>query len=48
MHSSLDYCLAVVGEFVCLNDPKSYTVGGSPPAGLTLEGRSTGTGQTKW
>ena len=40
--------LVVVGELVCLNDPESYTVGGFPPAGLTLADRSKGRGQTKW
>ncbi len=44
----VDYRLVVVGELVCLNDLESYTVGGLPPAGLTLAGRSKGRGQTKW
>ena len=44
----IDYRLVVVGELACLNDPESYTVGGLPPAGLTLAGRSKGRGKTKW
>ena len=41
------YRLVVVGELACLNDPESYTVGGLPPAGSTLAGRSKDRGQTK-
>ena len=44
----VDYCLVVVGELACLSNLESYTIGGIPPAGPTLAGRSKGRGQTKW
>ena len=40
----VDYRLVVVGELACLSDLESYTVGGIPPAGPTLAGRSKGRG----
>ena len=44
----MDCRLVVVGELACLSDLESYTVGGIPPAGPTMAGRSKGRGQTKW
>lgn len=46
--SPMDCRLVVVGELACLSDLESYTVGGIPPAGPTMAGRSKGRGQTKW
>ena len=43
----VDYRLVVVGELACLSDLESFTVGGIPPVGPTLAGRSKGRGQTK-
>ena len=44
----VDYRLVMVGELACLSDLESFTVGGIPPVGPTLAGRSKGRGQTKW
>ena len=46
--SPVDCCLVVVGELACLSDLVIFTIGGIPPVGPTLAGRSKGRGQTKW